>query len=262
MPVAGLDTYGESRAPFNNNDEIRVERTATSDVLTVNITGWSGHPTTADVLTVYGIRSGVEAGGGGGGGVGPEGPAGPAGADGTDGTDGADGADGADGNDGATGATGADGATGPAGAAGANGNDGNDGADGADGTGSAPVQDEGSEIVATPTAFNFVGAGVVVTNVGGVATVTIVGGSAAPSTHTSQYLALKATADAVAADFEGANGEAFADGSHTAMAPNTPAGNVYLLLWRISTDPEPVFLDVNGSGLKPVRGSHETSRHP
>ena len=62
-------------------------------------------------------------------------------------------------------------------------------------------------------------------------------------------MALKATADAVAADFEGANGVAFADGSHTAMAPNTPAGNVYLLLWRISTDPEPVFLDVNSSGL-------------
>ena len=68
IPVAGLDANGEARSPFNNNDEIRVERTAASDVLTLNITGWSGHPTTADVLTVYGIRSGVEAGGGGGGG--------------------------------------------------------------------------------------------------------------------------------------------------------------------------------------------------
>ena len=73
--------------------------------------------------------------------------------------------------------------------------------------------------------------------------------SGAPPTHTSQYLALKATDDPTAADFEGANGVAFADGSHTAIAPNAPAGNVYLLLWRISTDPEPAFLDVNNSGF-------------
>ena len=64
--TAGLDTHGESRGPFNNNDEIRVERTDGSDVLTINITGWSGHPTTADVITIYGVRSGVEAGGPGG----------------------------------------------------------------------------------------------------------------------------------------------------------------------------------------------------
>ena len=111
-----------------------------------------------------------------------------------------------------------------------------------------PAQDEGAEVVATPTAFNFVGDGVVVTNVGGVATITIVGG-AVPFTHMNQYLALKATSDPVAADFEGANGVAFPDDSHTVIAPNTPAGNVYLLLWRITTDPEPVFLDVNNSGF-------------
>ena len=69
IPTAGLDTHGESRVPFNNNDELRVQRTVGSDVLQVNITGWAGHPTTADVLTIYGIRSGVEAGGGGGGGT-------------------------------------------------------------------------------------------------------------------------------------------------------------------------------------------------
>ena len=67
IPTAGLDTHGESRVPFNNNDELRVERTDASDVLTLNITGWSGHPTTADVLTIYGIRSGVEPGTGPGG---------------------------------------------------------------------------------------------------------------------------------------------------------------------------------------------------
>ena len=178
----------------------------------------TGNSDTLPANTVVKIYLAVVRGDGGGGGGGT----GPAGADGMDG---------------------ADGATGPAGPAGPA------GAAGADGTGSVPIQDEGTEVVAAPTAHNFVGAGVVVTNVGGVATITIAGGSAVPSTHTSQYLALKATDDPTAADFEGANGMAFADGSHTAIAPSTPAGNVYLLLWRISTDPEPVFLDVNNSGF-------------
>ena len=40
IPVAGLDSTGESRTPFNNNDEIRIERTDGSDVLQLNITGW------------------------------------------------------------------------------------------------------------------------------------------------------------------------------------------------------------------------------
>ena len=209
----------------------------------VQITGNSDTLPANTVVKVYLAVVRGTGGGGGGGGVGPPGPAGPAGADGTDGTDGADGAAGPAGAAGAAGAAGmdgADGATGPAGA---------DGADGADGAGAAPAQDEGTVVVATPSAYNFVGDGVVVTNVGGVATVTIVGGGGVPSTHTSQYLALKATDDPTAADFEGANGVAFATGTHTAMAPNTPAGNVYLLLWRIDTDPEPVFLDVNNSGL-------------
>ena len=117
------------------------------------------------------------------------------------------------------------------------------------GGGATPVQDEGTVVLAAPTAINFVGAGVAVTMVAGVATVTIAGGSAVPSTHSSQYLALKATDAPAVTDFEGVNGVAFADGSHTAIAPSTPAGNVYLLLWRIATDPEPVFLDVNHSGF-------------
>ena len=133
--------------------------------------------------------------------------------------------------------------------AGAPGADGAPGAPGADGAGASPAQDEGSVIVATPTAYNFVGAGVELTDVGGVATVTIPGGGGTPSTHTSQYLALKATNLPLAADFEGVNGVAFAAGEHTAIAPNTPAGSVYLMLWRIATDTEPVFLDVNNSGL-------------
>ena len=46
------------------------------------------------------------------------------------------------------------------------------GIEGADGAGASPVQDEGTQVVATPTALNFVGDGVVVTDVGGIATVT------------------------------------------------------------------------------------------
>ena len=123
------------------------------------------------------------------------------------------------------------------------------GAAGADGAGAAPIQDEGTAVVATPTAINFVGDGVIVTDVAGVATVTIAGGGGMPATHTSQYLALKSTSDPTVTDFEGANGIAFSDGVHTATAPTTPQGNVYALLWRIATDPEPTFYDVNGSGF-------------
>ena len=65
-----LDSIGEARAAVNNNDEIRLSRTAGSDVLSLNINGWSGHPTTGDVVTFLGVRSGVQGGGGGGGGGG------------------------------------------------------------------------------------------------------------------------------------------------------------------------------------------------
>lgn len=47
---------------------------------------------------------------------------------------------------------------------------------GGGGGGAVPVQDEGTTVVASPTAINFVGAGVTATNSGGVATVTIPGG--------------------------------------------------------------------------------------
>ena len=49
------------------------------------------------------------------------------------------------------------------------------------GGGAVPVQDEGSTVVASPTAINFVGAGVTTTNSGGVATVTIPGGGGGSS---------------------------------------------------------------------------------
>ena len=160
------------------------------------------------------------------------------GADGTDGTDGTDGADGV----GATGADGDDGATGDTGPP---------GADGADGAGAAPAQDEGTQVVATPTAWNFVGDGVVLTDVGGVATVTVPGGGGTVPTHTEQYLAGKATNAFVAADFTGTQGVAYTAGEHTATLP-TVTGNVFGAVARLETDPEPVFADVNGSGLNQI----------
>ena len=71
------------------------------------------------------------------------------------------------------------------------------------GAGAAPAQDEGTQVVATPTAYNFVGAGVVVSNVGGVATVTIAGGTTPTPVDHTRYGALKATNDFVATDFHG-----------------------------------------------------------
>jgi hypothetical protein len=44
------------------------------------------------------------------------------------------------------------------------------------GGGSVPVEDDGSQIVAAPTALNFTGAGITVTDVGGVATIDVPGG--------------------------------------------------------------------------------------
>ena len=48
-------------------------------------------------------------------------------------------------------------------------------ANGAAGGGSVPVQDEGVQVVAAPTAYNFIGTGVTVSDVGGIATVSVPG---------------------------------------------------------------------------------------
>lgn len=52
---------------------------------------------------------------------------------------------------------------------------------GGGGGGAVPVQEEGTTVVASPTAINFVGAGVMATNSSGVATVTIPGGGGGTS---------------------------------------------------------------------------------
>ena len=64
VPTALLDTVGIAEAPFNRNAYVRVTRTDGSDVLEISISSWSGHPTAEDVITINGIRSGVEPGGG------------------------------------------------------------------------------------------------------------------------------------------------------------------------------------------------------
>jgi hypothetical protein len=56
---------------------------------------------------------------------------------------------------------------------------------GSGGGGAVPVQDDAVEIVAAPTALNFTGAGVVVTDVSGVATITVSGGVADGATIVS-----------------------------------------------------------------------------
>ena len=211
----------------------------------IQITGNADTLHADTVVKVYLAVVRGEAGSGGGGGGGTPGPAG---ADGTDGTDGMDGA---------TGPAGPTGPTGPAGAAGDDGDDGTDGndgaagpagADGSDGTGAAPVQDEGTVVVATPTGFNFVGSGVVVTAVGTVATVTITGGGGGTPTHSDQYLAGKATSTFVAGDFTGAQGVAYAASAHSATMPAV-TGNVYAGVARLTSDPAPTYADVNGTGL-------------
>ena len=74
-------------------------------------------------------------------------------------------------------------------------------------------------------------------------------------THTSdQYVATKAISNFVAGNATGANGVAFADGSHTATIPDTLAGNVYVGLFRLSSDPAPVFLDIGASGFNQIGG--------
>lgn len=60
---------------------------------------------------------------------------------------------------------------------------------GGGGGGAVPVQDEGSVVVAAPTAINFVGSGVTTTNVGGVATVNIPGGGGGGAGFYGTFLA-------------------------------------------------------------------------
>ena len=124
-----------------------------------------------------------------------------------------------------------DGATGPA------------GADGADGAGAAPIQDEGTAVVATPTAINFVGNGVVVTNVGGVATVTIAGGAMPPTTH-ALYVGWSVDTTVDAAEVL-----AGAESDTSSVTIPTDTGSLYLFVWRSDTDGgDPTEVHIAGGG--------------
>ena len=74
-------------------------------------------------------------------------------------------------------------------------------------------------------------------------------GGGTPPTHTEQYAALKSTNAFVAADFTGSNGVQFPAGSHTVDFPDPGAGQFYFAFARITTDPDPNFMDINSSGL-------------
>ena len=74
------------------------------------------------------------------------------------------------------------------------------------------------------------------------------------STHSEQYLALKATPDFTPADFLGANGVAFAAGMHTVIAPDI-MGSVHFGIARLVADGDLVFLDVDRTGINQITGT-------
>ena len=88
------------------------------------------------------------------------------------------------------------------------------------------------------------------------ATKAYVDGRTSMPTHTTdQYVAVKATSTFVAADFTGANGVAFAEGSATATIPDTIDGNIYVGLARLMSDPDAVFLDIGSAGFNQIGAS-------
>ena len=76
-----------------------------------------------------------------------------------------------------------------------------------------------------------------------------------PTHTTDQYVAVKATSTFVAADFTGANGVAFDEGSATATIPDTIDGNIYVGLARLMSDPDAVFLDIGSAGFNQIGAS-------
>ena len=101
---------------------------------------------------------------------------------------------------------------------------------GADGAGAAPAEDEGNVVVATPSAYNFVGEGVLVTESGGKAVVTIPGVPVPVSAHD---LIVGWSSDTNITDIEiGAGGTSEND---SVVIP-TQTGTLYLFLWRADAD--------------------------
>ena len=75
-----------------------------------------------------------------------------------------------------------------------------------------------------------------------------------PTHTTDQYLGVRADTSFVATDFTGVNGEAYASNSHTAIVPNTGLTVAYLAIARLATDPDLVYIDINGSGVNSLGG--------
>ena len=88
------------------------------------------------------------------------------------------------------------------------------------------------------------------------ATKSYVDGRTSTPTHTSdQYVAVKATSTFAAADFTGANGVAFSDGSVTATIPDTIDGNIFVGLARLMSDPDATYLDIGNFGSNQIGGT-------
>ena len=115
---------------------------------------------------------------------------------------------------------------------------------------------DGLRALLTGATFTGAAAGVTPTADNHFATKAYVDGRTNMPTHTTdQYVAIKATNDFVAADFTGANGEAFDEGSSVATVPDTISGNVYFALARLDADPDATFLDIDSSGFNQIGGT-------
>ena len=108
---------------------------------------------------------------------GSSGTSGSSGNSGTSGSSGSSGTSGSSGNSGTSGSSGSSGTSGSSGAAGTSGSSGSSGTSGSSGAGSAvQILDENISLTTDVASIDFVGAGVIATNLGNAVTVTIAGG--------------------------------------------------------------------------------------
>ena len=107
-----------------------------------------------------------------------------------------------------------------------------------------PAQDEGTQVVATPSALNFVGAGVTLTDVSGVATVTIPGGAVSAPTR-PLYGGWKATVPVNQLSTLTTSSD-----SHVLTIPAASTAAEYFSIWRADVDggdPDEVHLGGHGN---------------
>ena len=102
---------------------------------------------------------------------------------------------------------------------------------------------KGSQVVATPTAINFVGDGVVVTDASGIATVTIPGGGGITTAH-DLYAGWSADSNVTATEvLAGASSD-----TDTVTLPNA-TGSQYLFVWRADDDGgDPTEVHISSGG--------------